>query len=173
MSRGPGYYKGMQVGPFTLIEIVRVDRSTSRTIPWWRVRCGHCGNDQYVVASSQIRKQKSCGCRRWTGDHRRGAIHTAETRAQMSASHVGIQTGEANSNWKGDAAGYQAFHAWARRKFEPIPCEHCGAERPRMEWAIRHDHPMTRNREDWLRLCVPCHRSYDGTTPPEQKRRNG
>ena|ERR1017187_3021915 len=62
-----------------------------------------------------------------------------------------------------DQAGYSSLHKWAAKYFEPIPCEHCGGEEGRMEWATKHDRKMSRDRSAWLRLCFGCHRKYDGS----------
>lgn len=80
----------------------------------------------------------------------------------MSAALQGKRVGADNPNWRGDDAGYHAMHSYARRTFEAVPCEHCGEVKTRMEWATRHDRPASRERGDWLMLCVRCHRLYDG-----------
>ena len=59
-----------------------------------------------------------------------------------------------------------AFHNYVRRHFgKPQLCEMCGTTDQRMyHWAARQHGKGGRNREDWLRLCVPCHSSFDGRT---------
>lgn len=71
-----------------------------------------------------------------------------------------------NHRWKGDTAKYQAFHNFARRQFGlPSICEMCKTTEKRMyHWATKDRIKGGRNREDWLRLCVPCHAKYDGRT---------
>lgn len=71
-------------------------------------------------------------------------------------------TGATNNRWKGDKAGYTAKHDWIKNHFgKPQFCEHCKSSAHRMyHWAnISKEHK--RNRNDWLRLCVPCHKKYD------------
>lgn len=67
--------------------------------------------------------------------------------------------------WKKQAK-YMAFHNFARRHFgTPRICEMCGTtEKRTYHWAARDRLKGGRNREDWLRLCVPCHSKYDGRT---------
>lgn len=70
--------------------------------------------------------------------------------------------GDKNTNWKGDNASYYAKHMWVNNNFgKPKICEQCKTTEDVMyHWAnISGKH--IRNRRDWLRLCVPCHRKYD------------
>lgn len=67
--------------------------------------------------------------------------------------------GAEKPNWKGDAVGYSALHAWVRRvKGAPCVCERCGTtEGKRYEWANK-SREYRRDLDDWERLCVSCHR---------------
>lgn len=70
--------------------------------------------------------------------------------------------GEVNHKWKGDNVGYAALHMWVYRKLgKPNKCDICGdtSER-RYEWANK-SHEYIRDVNDWLRLCMPCHKKYD------------
>ncbi len=71
---------------------------------------------------------------------------------------------EKNSNWKGEKASYMAIHSWVRRhKGKPIKCIYCGKEKttPKsIQWANR-DHTYRRILDDYISLCVSCHRKYD------------
>jgi hypothetical protein len=73
--------------------------------------------------------------------------------------------GEEHHRWKGEKAGYGAIHMWALTHFvRPPACEHCGrTDALKYEWAQKAENPLSRQREDWLNLCVPCHIKYDGT----------
>ena len=66
--------------------------------------------------------------------------------------------------WKGDNASYSAIHKWIRKyKGKPQKCEFCGKEKttPRsIHWANK-DHKYSRNRDDWMMACLPCHAKYD------------
>lgn len=44
-------------------------------------------------------------------------------------------------------------------------CQKCHARR-HTEYALIHGKTYSRNRLDYLELCVPCHRRYDGNLPP-------
>jgi len=81
------------------------------------------------------------------------------------------QTGAANHMWKGDNAGYQALHLRvdvARGK--PMRCDWCdNASNNRYEWAN-----LTGNYVDiydYVRLCLPCHRTYDAKRRKETGRK--
>ena len=72
--------------------------------------------------------------------------------------------GENNNNWKGDNVGKVALHLWVvYHKGKPTKCEHCGKDGLsgyKIHWA-NTNHKYKRNLDDWLRLCVSCHRKYD------------
>lgn len=73
-----------------------------------------------------------------------------------------FQSGAANAYWKGDAAGYQAFHRRLEARFgKPRKCDVCGYSDPtkRYEWANLTGH--YEDDSDFKRMCVPCHRRHD------------
>ncbi len=98
-------------------------------------------------------------------ESRRGYKHSDETIAKIS--------GEKNCNWKGDDVGYGALHIWIRRNLgEPTKCENCGKEGLsgyKIHWA-NIDHKYRRVEENWMRLCVKCHRKYDKINNPISKK---
>lgn len=67
-----------------------------------------------------------------------------------------------NDSWKGDRAGYDAFHCRLNAVFgKPKRCSVCGTvdERKRYEWANltgRYEDPT-----DYKRMCQSCHKKYD------------
>jgi len=70
--------------------------------------------------------------------------------------------GENHPNWKGDNVGYGGVHDWIREKYgTPSLCDKCGdTNSKRYEWAnITGEY--TRDRKNWQRLCVKCHRRLD------------
>ena len=70
--------------------------------------------------------------------------------------------GKETNGWRGDLAGYFAMHKWViRMKGRPNKCEHCGNEKAKKyEWS-NIDHSYKRILEDYVRLCVCCHRQWD------------
>lgn len=57
---------------------------------------------------------------------------------------------------------YTASHMWMRYHFgKPQHCEHCNTTEKRMYHWANVSGTYARDRSDWLRLCVPCHKSYD------------
>lgn len=94
-----------------------------------------------------------------------GRRRTEESRAKMRARAIGNR-----SHWKGDAVGYEAIHLRVRRGDE---CERCSATERVLHRAFNHDTPneFVRYRadglpysvraEDYMTLCVPCHKKYD------------
>jgi len=86
---------------------------------------------------------------------------TSQEYCSISCSKMGRYNGSANGNWRGEWASYGAIHLWIRRKFgKPEFCEHCKTSERRMyHWAnVSGEHKRDRN--DWLRLCVPCHKKF-------------
>lgn len=71
---------------------------------------------------------------------------------------------EKNVLWKGEEASYYAKHIWASYNFgRPLQCEHCLKtvdSTRKIHWA-NISGQYKRERSDWLRLCVSCHRKYD------------
>ncbi len=89
-------------------------------------------------------------------------------RPEISAMKLGKKrpeiSGKNNKNWKGDEAKYAAIHMWLRGNFGfPDTCEHCGKSGltgKKIHWA-NVSGEYKRERGDWLRLCVPCHFTFD------------
>lgn len=70
--------------------------------------------------------------------------------------------GKENGMWKGDSASYYAKHIWMKTNFgKPQMCENCGTTERRMYHWANISGRYIRDRSDWLRLCVPCHKSHD------------
>ena len=76
-----------------------------------------------------------------------------------------MHKGDTHYAWKGDKVGYFALHSWVRRTLgEPNICQHCNKIFPKnsrkLQWANKSG-KYFRDLDDWLRLCVSCHISYD------------
>ena len=76
-----------------------------------------------------------------------------------------LRRGEFNNKWKGDDASYFAIHMWVSSYFgkaSDYPCSFCGKKggSRQMHWA-NIDHKYSRNKKDWIVLCVKCHCNYD------------
>ena len=71
---------------------------------------------------------------------------------------------EKHPNWKGENVSYVALHTWVARYLgKPCICEFCGRnglKGKQIHWANK-SREYKRDLEDWLRLCVPCHKKYD------------
>lgn len=66
-------------------------------------------------------------------------------------------------SWLGDSASYSAMHKWILKHWKKTGvCEVCKQART-TQWANK-DHTYVRSKkEDWLELCVSCHRKWDKT----------
>ncbi len=73
-------------------------------------------------------------------------------------------TGKNNPVYKGDKVGYRGLHLWVETILgKPTKCEFCGKDNlvgRQIHWANK-SRKYLRNRSDWLRLCVKCHKTYD------------
>jgi hypothetical protein len=73
-------------------------------------------------------------------------------------------SGPNNVKWKGDKVGYDGLHDWISYHYgKPHYCEFCErTELPHRSynWANKTG-KYTRDRDDWMRLCVSCHKKYD------------
>ena len=95
-----------------------------------------------------------------TGIYKRTEKHLA-----ILAKNLGITIGDKNIMWQGLNASYIAKHERIKvRLGKPQYCEKCKTtEDRRYEWAN-----LTGNYDDvndYIRLCVPCHRRMDGNMP--------
>jgi len=80
--------------------------------------------------------------------------------------------GEKAYNWKGDNISYYALHSWVRNRLgKPFMCEQCGKndKNVRYEWS-NIDGEYTRNLNDYIMLCVSCHRKRDYALKIRQKK---
>jgi hypothetical protein len=80
---------------------------------------------------------------------------------------IGVMpAGTSHHAYKGDEVSYASLHGWVKRvKGLPNTCEACGkdATHPdvfRVEWANK-SHLYKRELDDWIALCMKCHRAYD------------
>lgn len=100
-----------------------------------------------------------------TLEHREKLRQTALGRVAWNAGLKlpGMQ-GTNNPMWKSDNVGYYALHHWVRRCLgKPKQCAECGFESENIRqfhWA-NISHNYERDLDDWIRLCVSCHRAYD------------
>ena len=103
---------------------------------------------------------------------RRGIKLSNETKIKIGNS----LRGEKHWKWKGDNVGKTALHVWLRRRLgSPKKCEHCnsdGLTGNKIHWANK-SHEYKRDINDWIRLCVSCHRKYDGSNLNRPRGKDG
>ena len=78
-----------------------------------------------------------------------------------------IGVGNKNWLWKGEGVSYAGMHKWVTQwKGSPKYCENCGVlgKKNGKVWSIHWaniDHKYRRVLDDYIALCVKCHRGYD------------
>lgn len=72
------------------------------------------------------------------------------------------KSGESNPRWKGDDASSGSIHFYLARAFpKKDKCERCG-KRGKTDYAfLRHPHPHSRERKDYIEACRSCHLRMD------------
>lgn len=75
---------------------------------------------------------------------------------------VSNQSGKNNANWKGDKVKYSGLHLWVESQLgKPLQCSNCKTRSAKQfHWASL-THYYVRDLNDWVRLCISCHRYYD------------
>ncbi|MEK9208255.1 MAG: hypothetical protein AAB922_07235 [Patescibacteria group bacterium] len=90
------------------------------------------------------------------------------TKDKMSKVQKGIPhpniADELHPLWKGDNVGYRGLHYWVQRNLgKPDTCEDCGKNGlsgRKIHWA-NISKKYKRDKKDWKRLCVKCHKNFD------------
>lgn len=87
------------------------------------------------------------------------------TKKRMSSSKINLfKIKENHPRWKGDKVGYRALHIWVLKVLgRPLICKHCGKEKTTLKsihWANK-SYQYKRELNDWISLCVRCHKKYD------------
>lgn len=95
----------------------------------------------------------------------KGRKHSLASKEKMRQKMLGKRLGNKHPFWKGDEAEYSSQHQYLVRHFGKAgKCDNknCKIDFPkRFEWALIHGRKYTKNREDYVQLCVSCHRKYD------------
>lgn len=82
----------------------------------------------------------------------------------MSQARMGRFMGTEHPTWKGDKVSYRGLHQWVERKLgKPKKCEHCKntkLKHRQYNWANKSRN-YKRLINDWIRLCMKCHKAYD------------
>lgn len=121
--------------------------------------CG-CGQEAPVAKLTDLSRGYVKGKRRRFvhGHNNRGRPRTEQERRAIGAA----KTGERHHFWSGDDVSYKAVHKWVLKRKERLgECQHCGAPERKTHFA-NISGLYLRNVGDYVELCVPCHRIFDG-----------
>lgn len=143
---------------------------------------------RFISGHNMRGKTHSAETRRKLSEANRGRVCSEETRRKMSEAHRGEKQsaetrkkksealrGDRAPRWSADGVSYSGAHARAWGVLSRA-CLHCGRAEGQLDAALRHDgSPSARRRvfyrgrwrsfsvkpEDYIPLCVSCHRKYD------------
>lgn len=94
----------------------------------------------------------------------KGKKLTLYHRNKLSLAKIGKYRLEKSPTWKGDDVGYGALHEWVYQILgNPLICKHCGNKfqnNRQIHWANKSG-LYKREKSDWIRLCVSCHKLMD------------
>ena len=112
--------------------------------------------------SEETKKKISESCKKvGTGKWMAGRKWSKEIRLKMK---VSLPKNKRHWLWKGDEVSYRALHSWVHRWLgKPKYCEFCGKtqDTPKsIHWANKSGKYL-RDLNDWISLCVRCHKEYD------------
>lgn len=91
-----------------------------------------------------------------------GKHHSEKSKKKISESLKGKKD-ELSRGWVGDNVSYSRLHSWIIEKLgKPQKCSFClrDDEDSKYEWA-NISHEYSRDINDFIRLCISCHRRYD------------
>ena len=89
--------------------------------------------------------------------------HIEKVRLALKGKKRPEWSGENHWEWKGALVSYETLHDWvSRHKGRPKQCEMCDLNDPnrKYHWA-NISGEYKRDLDDFIRLCVPCHKKLD------------
>lgn len=138
-------------------------KSPQRSLKDWNDRTKYCSKS----CLHEAMKLKMKG-NKWN----LGKKLSVSTRLKMSLA----QNGEKHSQWKRHSISYHGLHQWLIRVYgKASRCENVDCVYPRkgakkmllkpcgFEWSLRKKCKYVRDRNNFIQLCVACHRKYDST----------
>lgn len=136
----------------------------------------YCSSKCYGLSIAKVKTCKQCGKEfyNWqnkmfcsmecSGKSRQGKQLSASHRKKLSEARIGKFANENHPQWKGDDVGYGALHDWVYKELgSPMVCEKCGKTKTsnrNIHWANKSGE-YKRDKDDWIRLCVSCHKKMD------------
>ncbi len=123
--------------------------------PFWnggKPKCKRCGKQLQDYGAKQC-----LGCFLKYNHPAIGCHRSEEAKNNLRIKRLN----ERNPNWKGDLVGYNAIHAWVKRKLKkPALCQKCKLK-PSYDLAnISQEYKRDINDYEWL--CRSCHMNSDG-----------
>jgi NUMOD3 motif len=113
------------------------------------------GRKHSEEAKARIRAGKA----RNPGSGHTGKHHSAEAREKLRVARK--LSGIEHPLWKGEKVSYTNLHRWVQRhKPRTGTCARCQSSAKRTQWA-NVDHLYRRVLEDYIEMCVSCHKLYD------------
>lgn len=136
---------------------------------------------QCIQCRKNFSKPSNESKKNWNGRHKfcsRDCVNKSQKGKQLKnvdnkgktpwnkGKHPNYVQEENHHNWKGENVSYTNLHVWVcRHKGSPNKCEHCGTTEKRMYHWANKSRKYKRKLDDWIRLCVPCHKKSDNIQP--------
>lgn len=122
-------------------------------IPRVIVKCGQCGKS-FPKLQSLIDRGLGRNC---SNECNLKALIAAGIRTTTTCETL-------HPRWKGDKVGYFGVHDWMTKHYgQPIGCEVCGTTDSKRTYGWANiSREYKRDRKDFKRMCMSCHRKYDG-----------
>lgn len=132
----------------------------SKPIPYWRKFCSSkCYWDSKIGKKHNwgIKISKSLRGKKKSPDHIKKVADALRGQERLS------WRGSNHFAWKGRWVNYGSLHDWvARYRGREKKCSRCGLSdaKRKYNWA-NISGKYKRDLNDWIRLCIPCHRNLD------------
>lgn len=130
------------------------------------ITCPVCSKQRYVTPSLVKHgrgKYCSVSCRSKVAVQSMLKVRGESWRKNVSKAIIDRYKDETkHPRWKGDRVGYYGVHDWITKHYgQPQECEVCGLCDPQKKYHWANLANYLRDRRDWKRMCVSCHRLYD------------
>ena len=120
------------------------------------------------MTHSEVSKQKMREAHKNQTPWNKGKTDQPKHTEEHIEKRVSQFRGKDNSSWKGDNVSYGGVHCWITKKYGKANCcenKSCAKKSITYQWA-NVSGEYKRDRKDFMKLCLSCHRKYDNGSLP-------